>query len=147
MVRGEDVFLWDSDGKRYIDAFAGLWNVNVGHARAELADVAATQIREVAFVPNFFILASLPPIELATRLATLFPGNLNHFQFTSGGAESNGNSGGNSCPAATALHVRLLSVWLRGSRACAWRRRWTAGGTALLATGATGRLGAPRRPD
>ena len=69
MVRGEDVFLWDSDGKRYIDAFAGLWNVNVGHGRAELADVAAAQIREVAFVPNFFGLASPPPIELATRLA------------------------------------------------------------------------------
>ena len=73
MVRGEDVFLWDSDGKRYIDAFAGLWNVNVGHGRAELADVAATQMREVAFVPNFFGLASPPPIELATRLAALFP--------------------------------------------------------------------------
>ena len=73
LVRGEDVFLWDSDGKRYIDAFAGLWNVNVGHGREELAEAAAAQMREVAFVPTFFGLASPPPIELATRLAELFP--------------------------------------------------------------------------
>jgi hypothetical protein len=59
MVRGEDVFLWDSDGTRYIDAFAGLWNVNVGHGRTELAEAAAAQIHEVAFVPNFFIDAGL----------------------------------------------------------------------------------------
>src|SRR3954466_12689795 len=104
MVRGEDVFLWDSDGKRYIDAFAGLWNVNVGHGRADLAEVAAAQIREVAFVPNFFGLASPPPIELATRLAELFPGDLNHFQFTSGGAESN----------ETALKISRYYWWLKG---------------------------------
>ena len=48
-----------------------------------------TQINEVAFVPTFFGLASPPPIELATKLAELFPGHLNHFHFTSGGAESN----------------------------------------------------------
>jgi 4-aminobutyrate--pyruvate transaminase len=104
MVRGEDVFLWDSDGKRYIDAFAGLWNVNVGHGREELADAAAAQIREVAFVPNFFGLASPPPIELATRLAELFPGALNYFQFTSGGAEAN----------ETALKIARYHWWLKG---------------------------------
>ena len=89
LARGEGVYLWDTDGKRYIDAFAGLWNVNVGHGRQELAEAAADQIDEVAFVPTFFGLASPPAIELAARLAELFPGNLNHFQFTSGGAESN----------------------------------------------------------
>jgi adenosylmethionine-8-amino-7-oxononanoate aminotransferase len=104
LVHGEDVFLWDSDGKRYVDAFAGLWNVNVGHGREELAEAAATQIREVAFVPNFFGLASPPPIKLATRLAELFPDPLNHFQFTSGGAESN----------ETALKIARYYWWLRG---------------------------------
>ena len=88
-ARGEDVFLWDTDGNRYIDAFAGLWNVNVGHGRTELARAAAEQIEEVAFVPTFFGLASPPPIELAAKLAELFPDPLNHFNFTSGGAESN----------------------------------------------------------
>ncbi len=88
-VRGEDVFLWDSDGKRYIDSFAGLWNVNIGHGRTELAEAANAQMRELAFVPTFFGLGSPPPIELASRLAGLFPDPLNHFQFTAGGAESN----------------------------------------------------------
>ncbi|MCC7025078.1 MAG: aspartate aminotransferase family protein [Thermomicrobiales bacterium] len=106
MVRGEDVFLWDSDGKRYIDAFAGLWNVNVGHARPELADAAAAQIREVEFVPTFFGLASPPPIELATRLAALFPDPLNHFQFTAGGSESN----------ETALKIARYYWWLSGKQ-------------------------------
>jgi 4-aminobutyrate--pyruvate transaminase len=88
-ARGEGVYLWDTDGKRYIDGFAGLWNVNVGHGRQELAAAAADQINEVAFVPTFFGLAAPPTIELATKLAGLFPGSLNHIHFTSGGSESN----------------------------------------------------------
>ena len=105
MVRGEDVFLWDSDGKRYIDAFAGLWNINIGHGRTELADAAAAQIREVAFVPTFSGLASPPPIELAARLAELLPDPLNHFQFTSGGAEAN----------ESALKIARYYWWLKGN--------------------------------
>jgi adenosylmethionine-8-amino-7-oxononanoate aminotransferase len=69
LARGEGVHLWDTDGKQYIDAFAGLWNVNVGHGRHELAVAAADQIDEVAFVPTFFGLASPPAIELAAKLA------------------------------------------------------------------------------
>ncbi|MDQ2682533.1 MAG: aminotransferase class III-fold pyridoxal phosphate-dependent enzyme, partial [Chloroflexota bacterium] len=87
--RGEGVYLWDTDGKQYIDGFAGLWNVNVGHGRHELAVAASEQIDEVAFVPTFFGLAAPPAIELAAKLAEMFPGSLNHVQFTSGGAESN----------------------------------------------------------
>ena len=130
MVRGEDVFLWDSDGKRYIDAFAGLWNVNVGHGRAELADAAAAQIHEVAFVPNFFGLASPPPIELATRLAALFPGPLNHFQFTSGGAESN----------ETALKIARYYWWLKGQseKVTILSRKMAYHGIAMGALAATG---------
>ncbi len=130
MVRGEDVFLWDSDGKRYIDAFAGLWNVNVGHGRAELADVATAQMREVAFVPNFFGLASPPPIELATRLAELFPGTLNHFQFTSGGAESN----------ETALKIARYYWWLQGrsDKVKILSRKMAYHGIAMGALAATG---------
>ena len=87
--RGEGIYLWDTDGTRYIDGFSGLWNVNVGHGRQELATAAAEQIEEAAFIPTFFGLASPPAIELAAKLAELFPGNLNHINFTSGGAESN----------------------------------------------------------
>jgi len=89
MARGEGVYLWDTDGKRYIDAFAGLWNVNVGHGRRELAEAMRVQAEELAFCPTFFGLATPPVIELSARLADLFPGDLNHFNFTSGGAEAN----------------------------------------------------------
>lgn len=81
--------IWDVDGKEYIDAFAGLWNVNVGHGRTVLADAARQQIQDLAYAPTFFGLASPPPILLAAKLAEMYPGPINHFQFTSGGAESN----------------------------------------------------------
>lgn len=89
MARGEGVYLWDTDGKQYIDAFAGLWNVNVGHGRRELAEVMAEQGERLAFSPTFFGLATPPVIELAAKLAEIVPGSLNHYNFTSGGAESN----------------------------------------------------------
>ena len=89
MVRGEGSKIWDADGKEYIDAFAGLWNINVGHGRKALADTASQQIEEIAYGPTFFGLATPPPIELAAKLAKMYPGPVNHFQFTSGGAESN----------------------------------------------------------
>jgi len=129
-VRGEDVFLWDSDGKRYLDAFAGLWNVNVGHGRQELAEAAAAQIREVAFVPTFFGLAAPPAIELATRLAELFPDPINHFQFTSGGAESN----------ETALKIARYTWHLRGKpdKVKVISRKMAYHGIAMGALAATG---------
>lgn len=89
LAKGEGVHVWDSTGKRYIDGFAGLWNINVGHGRAVLADAAQRQMNQLAFAPNFFGIATPPSIELAAKLAAMMPGHLNHFQFTSGGSESN----------------------------------------------------------
>ncbi len=89
LAKGDGVHVWDTDGNRYIDAAAGLWNINVGHGRKELANAARQQIEEIAYGPTFFGLATPPPIELAAKLATMYPGPVNHFQFTSGGAESN----------------------------------------------------------
>ncbi len=89
MARGEGIYITDTDGNRYIDGMSGLWNVNVGHGRQELAETARDQIDEIAFGPTFFGLATPPPIELAAKLAQIVPGSVNHFQFTSGGAESN----------------------------------------------------------
>jgi 4-aminobutyrate--pyruvate transaminase len=88
MTRGEGVYLWDSDGKQYMDAFAGLWNVNIGHGRIELGQAMLEQVSEVAFVPTFFGLAAPSTIELAARLGSMFPGTVNHVNFTSGGSES-----------------------------------------------------------
>jgi 4-aminobutyrate--pyruvate transaminase len=103
-TRGEGVYLWDSDGKRYIDAFAGLWNVNVGHGRSVLAEAAREQAEELAFSPTFSGLATPPVIELAAKLGDMFPDPLNHFQFTSGGAESN----------ETAMKIARYYWYLRG---------------------------------
>ena len=89
LTKGEGIHVWDSTGKRYIDGFAGLWNINVGHGRAELAEAARNQMNQLAFAPNFFGIATPPSIELAAKLAQMMPGHLNHFQFTSGGSESN----------------------------------------------------------
>ncbi len=89
MARGEGSTVWDTDGKAYIDAFAGLWNVNVGHGRHVLAEVAKEQMERLAFQPTFFGLSNAPAIELAAKVASMYPGPINHFQFTSGGAESN----------------------------------------------------------
>ncbi len=88
MTHGEGVYLWDSDGKQYMDAFAGLWNVNIGHGRIELGQAMLEQVAEVAFVPTFFGLAAPSTIELAARLGSMFPGTVNHVNFTSGGSES-----------------------------------------------------------
>jgi adenosylmethionine-8-amino-7-oxononanoate aminotransferase len=128
--RGEGVYLWDTDGNQYIDGFAGLWNVNVGHGRRELAEAAAEQIEEVAFVPTFFGLASPPAIELATRLAGLFPGDLNHIHFTSGGAESN----------ETALKIARYYWFLKGKpdKIKVISRRQAYHGIAMGALAATG---------
>jgi adenosylmethionine-8-amino-7-oxononanoate aminotransferase len=89
LARGEGARIWDTDGKEYIDGFAGLWNVNVGHGRTELADVAREQMATLGFAPTFFGLATPPAIELAAKLADMVPGDINRFNFTSGGAESN----------------------------------------------------------
>lgn len=104
LARGDGVWVWDTDGNRYLDSFAGLWNINIGHGRRELVEAAAEQMSEVAYVPNFFGLASPASIELAAKLAEIFPGDLNHFQFTSGGAESN----------ETALKMSRYYWFLRG---------------------------------
>lgn len=89
LARGSGSFIYDTDGREYIDAFAGLWNVNVGHGRVELGEAARQQIETLAFAPTFFGLSTPPAIELAAKLAEMFPGPVNHFNFTSGGAESN----------------------------------------------------------
>ena len=104
IARGEGVQIWDTDGNRFIDGFAGLWNVNVGHGRRELAEAMAAQAEEMAFTPTFFGLATPPIIELAAKLGELFPDPINHFNFTSGGAESN----------ETALKIARYYWFLRG---------------------------------
>ena len=85
--RGEGSYIWDTNGKKYLDALSGLFTVQVGHGREELAQAAATQARKLAFFP-IWSYAHPTAIELADRLAALAPGDLNKVFFSSGGGES-----------------------------------------------------------
>jgi adenosylmethionine-8-amino-7-oxononanoate aminotransferase len=88
-VRGRGAVLTDVQGREYIDGLAGLWNVNVGHGRTELADAAANQIRELAYFSAYSGSSNIPAIELASKLMTIAYTNMQGVFFTSGGAESN----------------------------------------------------------
>ena len=87
IVRGEGAYIWDDQGRRYLDGLAGLFTVQVGHGREELADAAAKQARELAFFP-LWSYAHPRAIELAERLAAGAPGDLNRVFFTTGGGEA-----------------------------------------------------------
>jgi len=79
----------DAEGNRILDGMAGLWCVNVGYGRRELADAAQKQMLELPFYNTFFKTATPPPILLATRLAELLGGELQHVFFNNSGSESN----------------------------------------------------------
>lgn len=87
IVRGEGAYIWDSHGRRYLDALAGLFVSQLGHGREDLADAAAAQARELAFMP-LWSYAHPKAIELAQRVAGYAPGDLNRVFFTSGGGEA-----------------------------------------------------------
>ncbi|WP_032376835.1 aspartate aminotransferase family protein [Rhodococcoides fascians] len=87
ITRGEGSTIWDSNGKSYIDGLSGLFVVQVGHGREELAEAAAKQAKELAFFPLWSYVTE-PAIELAERLAGYAPGDLNRVFFTTGGGEA-----------------------------------------------------------
>lgn len=87
MVRGEGPYVWDSHGRRYLDGLSGLFVVQVGHGRTELAEAGARQAAQLAYFPVWGS-AHPPAIELAERLAHLAPGDLNRVFFTTGGSEA-----------------------------------------------------------
>jgi adenosylmethionine-8-amino-7-oxononanoate aminotransferase len=87
IVRGEGCYVYDEHGKRYLDGLSALYCVNVGHGRAELAEAAAVQAKELGFYTNWSY-AHPKAIELAARIAGLAPANLNRVFFTSGGSEA-----------------------------------------------------------
>ncbi|MEU6645593.1 aspartate aminotransferase family protein [Saccharomonospora sp. NPDC046836] len=87
IARGEGAYLYDTNGRRYLDGLSGLFVVQVGHGREELADAAAKQARELAYFP-IWSYAHPKAVELAERLAGLAPGDLNQVFFTTGGSEA-----------------------------------------------------------
>ncbi|MGC8479956.1 MAG: aspartate aminotransferase family protein [Acidimicrobiales bacterium] len=87
MVRGEGAYVWDSHGRKYLDALSGLFVSQAGHGRTELAEAASKQASELAYFPVWNY-GHAPAIELAERLSQLTPGDLNRVFFTTGGGEA-----------------------------------------------------------
>jgi putrescine---pyruvate transaminase len=85
IVRGEGALVWDDAGRQYVDATAALWFCNIGHGRAELADAAARQMRELAAYHTFGPFTNPPAEELAQRVAALAPLEDAKVFFTAGG--------------------------------------------------------------
>ena len=85
--RGEGCYVWDVDGKRYLDGLSALFCVNIGHGRAEVGQAGADQAKQLAFYPTWSA-AHPPAIELAKRIAGLAPDGLERVFFTSGGSEA-----------------------------------------------------------
>ncbi len=93
IARAKDIYVWDSEGNRMLDAMSGLWCVNVGYGRQELADAASKQMMELPFYNTFFQTTNVPAAKLAAKLATLAPKigdrTFNHVFYSSSGSESN----------------------------------------------------------
>ena len=87
-VGGKGAYIEDSEGNEYIDCLSGLWNNTAGNGRPELADAAAAQMRQMAFVSGYAGSSNPRAIELSERLAHLTYPSINHFYLTSGGGES-----------------------------------------------------------
>ena len=93
MTRAEDIYVWDSEGKKVLDGMSGLWCVNVGYGRKEIADAAYQQMMTLPYYNSFFQTTNVPAARLAARLASLAPNvgdrSFNHVFFSSSGSESN----------------------------------------------------------
>lgn len=84
--RGEGCYLWDTEGRQYLDAVGGLWCTNIGLGRREMAQAIAAQVERLAFANTFVDVTNDPAARLSARLAELAPGNLNRVHFTTGGS-------------------------------------------------------------
>ena len=89
MTEGSGCRLRDVDGREYLDATGGLWLAQIGHGRAEIAEVAAQQMQRLEYFTSFWEFSNDRAIELAERLVELAPDPLDHVYLTSGGSESN----------------------------------------------------------
>ncbi|WP_296674623.1 aspartate aminotransferase family protein [Novosphingobium sp.] len=89
ITHAEGCYIHDGDGNRILDGMAGLWCVNVGYGRKELADVAYEQMMELPFYNTFFKTVTPPTVQLAAKIASLTGGKLQHVFFNASGSEAN----------------------------------------------------------
>ena len=131
IVGGKGIRLETADGGTVIDGFSGLFNINVGHGRTEIADAVAEQMRRMPYYPSFWDFSNEPAILLGERLAGLFPADreLDHFLFTTGGSDAN----------ETNFRIARLYHAVRGDheRKKVLSRRWSYHGITRAAGSAT----------
>lgn len=93
VTKAENIYVWDSEGHRILDAMSGLWCVNAGYGRKELADAAYQQLMTLPYYNSFFQTTNVPAVQLASKLASLAPvvggRRFEHVFFSSSGSESN----------------------------------------------------------
>ena len=89
ITKADGVTLTDSEGRSFLDGMAGLWCVNVGYGRKELAETAYQQMLELPYYNTFFKTATPSSVELAEKLAALMPGTLNQVFYGTSGSEAN----------------------------------------------------------
>jgi adenosylmethionine-8-amino-7-oxononanoate aminotransferase len=87
IVRGDGCYVWDEHGNKYLDGLSALFCVNIGHGRDDIAQAGVEQAKQLGFFTNWSY-AHPPAIELAAKIASLAPGDLNRVFFTSGGSEA-----------------------------------------------------------
>lgn len=89
ITSADGVMLTDSEGHKILDAMAGLWCVNIGYGRHELADAAYRQMRELPYYNTFFMTTHVPAIALSAKLAEITPDGFNHVFYAGSGSEAN----------------------------------------------------------
>lgn len=86
--RAEGIYLYDVNGKQYLDGFAGLWCMNIGYGQNSVIDAIRNQLEKLPYATGYFGFASEPAIRLAQKIAEITPGDLNHVYFTLGGSDA-----------------------------------------------------------
>ncbi|WP_426117124.1 aspartate aminotransferase family protein [Massilia sp. PWRC2] len=89
MVRGDGIWLWDSENRRILDAMSGLWCVNIGYGRQRMSDAVYQQMQTLPFYNSFFNTTNVPAVTLAAKLVALAPPHFNRVFFTGSGSEAN----------------------------------------------------------
>ena len=89
IVKGDGIYIWDSEGKKILDGMSGLWCVNVGYGRKELSRAAVEQMDVLPYYNSFFNTTNLPAVNLANAIVAIAPEGFKHVFFTGSGSEGN----------------------------------------------------------
>jgi putrescine---pyruvate transaminase len=89
ITHADGIYIWDGKGNKILDGFSGLWCVNVGYGRKDLAEVAYRQMLDLPYYNTFFKTTTVPTTELAAKISSVLPKRFRHIFFTNSGSESN----------------------------------------------------------